>query len=168
MSRVDNAARDLLREFDVLAPPVDMEFLAERLDVQVLRSSMPSDVSGMLLRDGDTRAIGLNKSQSSARQRFTLAHEIGHLRLHRGRPLIVDSSIRVNLRDATSATATNREEIEANRFAAALLMPEDMVVEAASAADLTSIDDLQKHLAARFKVSPEAMGYRLVNLGITT
>lgn len=168
MSRVDNAARDLLAEFDVSSPAVDVHHLARQMGVQVVQTSMNQDVSGMLIRDDNVLTVGLNSNQVSRRQRFTLAHELGHLRLHRGRPLIVDSSIRVNLRDSASATATNREEMEANRFAAALLMPENMVREALASTVAAKPAQLQRELAELFDVSTEAMGYRLINLGITT
>lgn len=168
MSRVDNAARELLTEFEVLAPAVDVYDLARRMGVQVVQTPMNEDISGMLIRDDGVPTVGLNKQQAARRRRFTLAHELGHLRLHRGRPLIVDSLIRINLRDSTSATATNREEVEANRFAAALLMPEDMIRDALANTASGSPVQLQRELAHLFDVSTEAMGYRLINLGITT
>jgi Zn-dependent peptidase ImmA (M78 family) len=168
MSRVDSAASVLLDEMGINEPPVDVYVLAERLGVQVVRTNMNQDVSGMLLRDGDALTVGLNRRQAPQRQRFTLAHELGHLRLHRGRPLIVDSLVRVNLRDATSATATDREEIEANRFAASLLMPEAMIRAAVANAATGRPAPLQRQLAQLFDVSAEALGYRLINLGITT
>lgn len=168
MSRVDSAASELLAEAGVSEPPVDAYFLAKRLGVQVVHASMNQDVSGMLIRDGEALTVGLNSKQARQRQRFTLAHELGHLRLHRGRPLIVDSLVRVNLRDSTSATATDREEIEANRFAASLLMPEAMIRAAVANAATGRPVQLQRELAQLFDVSAEAMGYRLINLGITT
>ncbi len=66
-----------------------------------------------------------------------------------------------------SSQATDREEMEANRFAAALLMPEQMVVEAATAAPRDP-EELVRSLARRFKVIEAAMGYRLINLGLLT
>lgn len=168
MSRVDNAARDLLAEFGVGSPAVDVHALARQLGVQVVQTSMNEDVSGMLIREDRGLTVGLNSNQMYRRQRFTLAHELGHLRLHRGRPLIVDSSIRVDLRNSASGTATNREEMEANRFAAALLMPEDMVREALAGTAASTPVQLQRELAHLFDASTEAMGYRLINLGITT
>jgi Zn-dependent peptidase ImmA (M78 family) len=67
---------------------------------------------------------------------------------------------------------TNAEEIQANNFAANLLMPDDMVL--VHVTDLVrsngdiSRDDLIAQLAREFDVSIEAMGYRLINLGILT
>ncbi len=168
MKRVDSAAHDLLVRFDASGPPVAVYDLARAMDVEVVHTSMPDDMSGMLIRDNGARTVGLNNSQAKRRKRFTLAHELGHLVLHRGRPLIVDSSIRVNLRDSASATATDREEMEANRFAAALLMPEDAIREAVVATGAATPTQLQRELAVLFDVSGEAMGYRLINLGITT
>ncbi|ROR90939.1 ImmA/IrrE family metallo-endopeptidase [Nocardioides aurantiacus] len=168
MTRVDSAARELLETHGVSGPPVDVYELARQLEVAVVETTMGKDVSGMLIRDHGALTVGLNKRQVDKRKRFTLAHELGHLVLHRGRPLIVDSSIRYNLRDSTSATATNREEIEANRFAAALLMPEDAVRKAVQATQATTPEELQRKLGRIFEVSTEAMGYRLMNLGITT
>lgn len=168
MSRVDNAARELLEEFGVVAPPIDTFGLARSLGVVIVQSHMPEDVSGMLIREGASLTIGLNKDQQRNRQRFTVAHELGHLRLHRGRPLIVDSAVRVNMRDATSARATSREEMEANRFAASLLMPEHMVLGEVRKVGGADPDEMRRELAKRFNVSEEAMGYRLVNLGITS
>jgi Zn-dependent peptidase ImmA (M78 family) len=61
------------------------------------------------------------------RQRFTIGHELGHLTLHHGHDLILERLVRLNFRDATSSTANDEEEIEANHFAAELLMPHDFL-----------------------------------------
>ncbi|CAN5446895.1 hypothetical protein BH10ACT10_BH10ACT10_02310 [soil metagenome] len=168
MTRVDDNARNLLREVGQAGPPVDVEAIAEHLGIRVVKTKMDDDVSGMLIREADTVTVGLNSGQALNRRRFTLAHEIGHLRLHRGRALILDSAIRVNYRDAQSARATDREEMEANRFAAELLMPAHMVMDAVTRLGPGQIDYVKTKLADQFAVSPEAIGYRLVNLGITS
>ena len=168
MTRMDQEARRLLEEVGQAGPPVDVEAIADHLGMRVVKMKMDDDVSGMLIREGDIVTVGLNYGQGRNRHRFTLAHEIGHYRLHRGRALILDSSIRVNFRDAQSARATDREEMEANRFAAELLMPARLVMDAVSSLGLDRVDDVRQRLAEQFKVSPEAIGYRLVNLGITS
>ena len=57
--------------------------------------------------------------------------------------------------------------MDANAFAAVLLMPAKWVREAFNRQpfDLTEDDGLEK-LARKFKVSPQAMTYRLINLEI--
>lgn len=144
--------------------PVPVFDLIRAVSAQVVYERMGADVSGMTYRDGNRKVIGLNSAHHPRRQRFTAAHEVGHIVLHPGRPVTIDSSIQVNFRDTTSSLATDAEEIEANAFAAALLMPANTVVaEAKKLIDsgVRSRDKLVDLLAARFNVSPEAMGYRL-------
>jgi Zn-dependent peptidase ImmA (M78 family) len=151
----------------VTSAPIAVEAIAGARSVEVVKQRFPDgDVSGMLLREPEHVVIGVNSAHGVGRQRFTIAHELGHLELHRGRRLILDVPVRVDYRDRTSSLATDREEIEANRFAAALLMPEAMVISAAREADARVLEDLVPLLAKRFQVSIEAMSYRLINLGL--
>ena len=89
------------------------------------------------------------------------------IRLHEGRPLIVDKLVRVNLR-APKTMPSDAEEREANRFAAELLMPGEMVkaavVDFVGSHDIVSDRHLVRRLAEMFDVSQQAMEYRLVNL----
>lgn len=77
----------------------------------------------------------------------------------------VDGDFRVHWRDQGSSTGTNWKEIEANRFAAALLIPEFLLRK-----DLDTcrvIDrDMINQLASMYKVSRVAMQFRLINLGL--
>ncbi|WP_246763637.1 ImmA/IrrE family metallo-endopeptidase [Rhizobium sp. 007] len=107
--------------------------------------------------------IGVNSEQSKQRQRFTIAHEFGHYLLHEGLGAHVDREYRINFRDATSSQASSVLEIEANFFAANLLMPEDFLE--ADDAELAIDDDVQvAKLASRYGVSRHAMSLRLGKL----
>ncbi|WP_329176816.1 ImmA/IrrE family metallo-endopeptidase [Streptomyces sp. NBC_01477] len=161
----------MLAEAGQTGPPIAVERLAQHVGAVISRSSFDDgDVSGMLLRrDGEAPVIGVNDSHSDNRQRFTVAHEIGHLLLHPGREVVLDRPVRVNLRDKTSSTATDREEIEANAFAASLLMPQEAVRNEILRLDPSTRQDPDRctaALAAVFAVSPAAMGFRLMNLGL--
>lgn len=166
MAKADAEAARLLERFGITEPEIDPTVLAEKLDVLVVPQEMADDVSGMLLRRGEEKVIGVNQGHARVRRRFTVAHELGHLLLHRGRPLILDAGTRVNFRDSVSSLATDREEMEANRFAAALLAPEAMVRRAAREAQRATVEELVADLAGRFGMSGTAMNYRLLNLGI--
>jgi Zn-dependent peptidase ImmA (M78 family) len=155
------------------APPVRVERLAAHLGVVVSRSAFKDgDVSGMLIRqDGRAPIVGVNDVHSDRRQRFTIAHELGHFLLHPGREIVLDRPVRVNLRDKTSSMASDREEIEANSFAASLLMPADLVrseLQRLSAAVRQDPERCTGALAAIFDVSDSAMGFRLINLGLVS
>ncbi|KAA6222951.1 ImmA/IrrE family metallo-endopeptidase [Streptomyces albofaciens JCM 4342] len=171
--RAEQAAGRLLAEAGEVVAPVDVERLAAHLGVVLSRSTFKDgDVSGMLVRqDGRSPVVGVNDAHSAHRQRFTIAHEFGHLLLHPGREVVLDRPVRVNLRDKTSSTATDREEIEANAFAASLLMPADLVrseLQRLPAVVRQDPDRSAAALAARFEVSDSAMGFRLINLGLVS
>lgn len=92
--------------------------------------------------------------ENYTRQRFTIAHELGHKVLHG-----VEKD-RETPPDFMS-DSHDPDEVEANRFAAELLMPEDYV---RAAVDVRGIKNLAK-LAGLFLVSTGAMKWRLTNLG---
>lgn len=166
MARADLAARQLLDQLGCVKPPVHPQKIAELLGALVVDTEMSPTLSGMLVREPGRLLVGVNKSHHERRKRFTIAHELGHLRLHKGRALIMDSDVRVNLRDSVSSLATDREEIEANRFAAALLMPEHMVRSEIGCESFSTARQLVERLSGAFEVSATAMNYRLVNLGV--
>jgi len=174
MRSADQEADRLLKEYRVHEPPVPVGDIARGEGAQIARDRFEGNESGFILRDGKTTIIGVNTLTSRRRQRFTIAHELGHLLLHEGKPLIVDHSIRVNFRNDVSSMATDDEEIEANAFAAALLMPRNLILnnlkayitKVAQRSESISREDLIAQLAREFDVSAEAVGYRLMNLGI--
>jgi Zn-dependent peptidase ImmA (M78 family) len=111
--------------------------------------------------------IAVNSTHAAVRRRFSIAHEIGHLELHQGRPIIVDHLVRgrVNMRDERSSLATSREEIEANGFAAALFMPADWLNADLEGSLGESAGRRVESLAKGYDVSTQALEWRLVNLG---
>jgi Zn-dependent peptidase ImmA (M78 family) len=169
MGKAETEATRLLAETgQSTKAPIDIEAIARHLRAQVVEEKLDRSVSGMLYRDGDQVVIGVNSAHVDRRRRFTVAHEIGHLVLHKGRPLVLDH-VRVNFRDANSSTASDLEEIQANAFAAEVLMPRDQVIASAKRLleDRTATDAaILKYLAQGFDVSDQAMEYRLINLGL--
>jgi Zn-dependent peptidase ImmA (M78 family) len=163
-------AQAVLEAAGVQRPPVPVESIARQLGARLSYEPFDGNVSGLLYRDGDQVVIGVNTLHPEVRQRFTVAHELGHWKLHPGKRVFLDHLVRVDLRDGLSAEATDRQEIQANGFAAELLMPRDMIVREVAHHGLArspiGVDQLVEELAAVFQVSRQAMEYRLVNLGI--
>jgi Zn-dependent peptidase ImmA (M78 family) len=171
MNKGERKADETLKRLGLTIPPVDVEEVARRSDAEVRFRKLDGDIAGLLLRSDDMVIIGVNADQPKVRQRFTIAHELGHYLMHKGRPTIVETlqRARVNWRDGTSSQATDLEEIEANQFAAALLMPRVLI-------EKYYFDLLKKGLdadaavdplARRFEVSAQAMRFRLANLALT-
>jgi predicted transcriptional regulator len=77
-----------------------------------------------------------------------------------------DAAAAVRRRDGTSSLAIDPLEIEANRFAAEILMPYDMMWSDLARADFDyeNVEEV-KPLARRYIVSPQAMLHRVANIG---
>jgi Zn-dependent peptidase ImmA (M78 family) len=167
-ARIRVEVNRLLAKYQVDSAPVPVEKIARGEGLRIVKQSLERDIDGFLLRSSGIKFIGVNQFHAKTRQRFTIAHELGHALLHEGEELHVDRGFRINYRDAESALATNIEEIESNTFAAWLLMPAPFLTPQVRSAHL-DIDDDQAvvSLARRYDVSAQAMTHRLVNLATT-
>lgn len=153
--------------------PIDLERAATALKVALKYEPFDEDLSGVLVKGGNRVVIGVNSTHAVRRQRFTVAHELGHFVLGHAGEVFVDKTLRhqtmVIRRDGKSSLGVDTEEIEANRFAAELLMPPKLVSEQVSKriAKRAHIapEEMISELADVFQVSQQAMEIRLTNLG---
>lgn len=140
--------------------PVPPERIARAMGIDVhAEFGLPGDISGMVEYEHGRPVIRYDMTEPPVRQRFTIAHEIGHLALGHL------SDGRTRFRDPASNFSTGSsspEEREANAFAAQMLMPENVL---RFAVTTKGIQDVSR-LANLFNVSQVAMGYRLRNLGL--
>lgn len=155
------AARGVLKEHGVASAPVPVERIARHLGVRVQYAPLDNDLSGMAhIREGVV-IVGVNSLHAPNRQRFTLAHELGHVVLHRE---ILEDNVhvdRVLLRDRDSSAGLYREEIEANAFASELLMPAAFLDAMLGGRQVILDDDEEiSTLAKKFRVSESAMRFR--------
>lgn len=160
---INTKVRQLLAKHSANSTPVNVYRIIENEGISLSLEEMDDDHSGVLLVENGIAAIAVNSTHHPHRQRFSAAHELGHYILHsRGRDrLFVDKAYR---RSLVSSSGTDTDEIEANRFAAALLMPENLIRQSIGDNTITDLD-ISK-LALKFQVSEQAMTLRLVNLGL--
>jgi Zn-dependent peptidase ImmA (M78 family) len=164
-ARIRREVLNLMRSANVVSPPVPIEKIAKMLGARVVATNFNNEISGLLVRRGSETVIGVAKEQSKTRQRFTIAHEIGHLVLHDREEVHVDREFRVRLRSQVSSAAVDVDEIEANAFAAGLLMPESFLRHDVKKLSVDFDDATQvEALAERYCVSAQAMTFRLLNL----
>lgn len=162
----------LLSKHGVSGPPIPVREIAVAEGLHVLESSIRGDVSGALVRTNGVAAIAVNVNHHSNRQRFTIGHELAHYLLnHEGEQEHFDWQFTVLRRDEKSSEATDTREIEANFFAANLLMPKEFLrKDVAQLARFNGEPDLGeddiRSLARRYEVSRLAMTYRLVSLSL--
>lgn len=142
---------------------------AQGLEVSDLATAIErgfgADVAVMQLADGfdglaasseSSHVVIVGTSQVPARQRFTLAHELGHLLAGDDHGVHLDKDIfdKAQQRDLT--------EMRANAFAAGLLMPEARLRAAVARTGLREGEFAS--LACDLLVSPSTLAYRLQKL----
>lgn len=161
------AARKVLDQFGSKIPvPIDAILKAHGIEVFADNEMAPT-VSGILMIKKDRVGAMVNHTHPEARKRFTLAHELGHYLLHRRNTNLFVDEVAVLYRSGYSDTGTGRMEVEANVFAAELLMPEKVLREhLKSDPSVAQSDEAIRKLARRYDVSSAAMKYRLRQLKI--
>lgn len=144
--------------------PVDIARLTKELGVEYVEKPMGPEESGKIQRVGPGYRITVNSTEGPQRRRFTAAHELGHYLLHRD--MVSERGHLDRLFSSGSSGVGDfinpMHEVQANRFAAELLMPSERVRREAETSDDVSV------LARRFGVSPAAMRVRLESLGLLT
>ncbi|MFA5565088.1 MAG: ImmA/IrrE family metallo-endopeptidase [Acidimicrobiia bacterium] len=118
ISQIEEKAQELLakhfgRQFE---PPIKVEDLLHRLRGSIeVRYTEEADPESLRIKDDGSFTVFLPINTSYRRDRFTIAHELGHLVLHY--PHAEETK-------AYRRYGQSRQETEANAFAGALLMPE--------------------------------------------
>lgn len=134
---------------------IDVVNIANKLGFEVSQAKFDGDISGMVKNSKESKQIFINNQDIATRQRFTIAHEIGHILLHHDN-LDVDFDVV----DYRNNGISSRKENEADSFAASLLIP---TIRAKRV--WTFFEDVDD-FAEEFKVSKMAASIRLRNLGL--
>jgi Zn-dependent peptidase ImmA (M78 family) len=159
-------------------PPIDIYAIAKELGCDISYISESTEIVGEIKVSAGQPTIIINKTNNYTvtRERFTIAHEIGHLCLH-----IAPKGKHAYGGFADTGESLKRSafwdarEYEANTFAAQLLMPKDLIIEYGQEIvdeyirefeHKMPFTDLVQELAQQFEVSRQAMEYRLKNLGV--
>lgn len=151
IARPDPIILCIIKTLKITQPPILLKNIITHLkkdhDLSVYSWDFGDNIDGIQTTEGNTTTIAYNKTKHPHRQRFTVAHEIGHLLLGHTKddiPIDFDSS--------------DPEEIEANKFAAELLMPLAMLKQ-----DITAGHKKPQLLASRYCVCEESMWWRVLD-----
>lgn len=168
IKKARDRARQLISDMQIGEPAVQVEKIVADLGLDVRYSSMDNEISGMIYFEDGRTIVGVNSRHSKNRQRFTLAHECGHYLLHRDKivgSVHVDKIYPGLLRSDVSARGVDPIEIEANQFAAELLVPEKfLIAEIRHVAFDIEDDTFIDFLCKKFRVSAQMMTNCLSNL----
>jgi Zn-dependent peptidase ImmA (M78 family) len=171
LSKVKQAARKILGRYGY-SVPIDIEAIVKAEGILLQKENLEAEVSGMLVIKEKQTVIAINEKHALTRQRFTIAHEFGHYVLHKNLSNVFFDESLVFFRDQESANGTKYQEIEANNFAAELLMPEALLKKHLALKPLDAFDEADNsgicQLAQEFGVSTQALTIRLTKLGLIT
>ncbi len=159
LSLAGNAARKLVRSLAIRdAADLDVELVAAHCGAYVVYRRL-TGAEGHLLRTGDTALIVVDSAarMQAAKWRFVIAHELGHFLRHPE----LDQMKLCTRAQLSGWYRKSGHELEANHFAAELLMPESLVVPLCDR-NRPSLHDVGE-LAEKFRVSLSAAAIRFVS-----
>ena len=158
-SHANRVAQKLLIDAEQANPPIDINVILQSLGINLLPYDFPEKVSAVLLKDHNMLVVGVNKTHHPNRQRFSIAHEIGHYSLGHYRDIFIDmEAISQGRFDICDEQHNKVQEQEANHFAGELLIPSSMLKKDFS--DMGNVDQI----ARAYRVSKEALWIKLLKL----
>ena len=169
---IEETVSGLLKRHQIYGAPVPVDRIATEEGLPIIEHALQGEVSGALISSNGVSAIAVNSAHHLNRRRFTIAHELAHSKLcHKGDQDHIDWKFTVLRRDGKSSEASDVQEIEANMFAANLLMPreflsKDLKLQAGSNGEVELSNEQLSALARKYQVSETAMNFRLINLGL--
>lgn len=153
-TKAENEALDILDTFGIDSPPIPLFEIVAAYGLNITYAKFTkvphgNEIAGFI--DLERNKIVVNADDPPTRQRFTIAHELGHYILHKK---FVENKKKytVLLRKPLKDLDYSPEEKEANCFAATLLVPKKL---------LQNYKDLPASISASlFAVSGDVMKYR--------
>lgn len=154
----------VLANLKVNKPNINLKRIARSLGATIKYVPLDDKLSGSIFIDGNSAKIAVNSFHHPNRQRFTIAHEIGHLVLHSQEfqnTIHVDKKFQM-YRNENASRGTDRLEIQANSFASELLMPAFLLEKVVGNMQIDMDEDgTIEELANKFQVSTTAFRFRL-------
>lgn len=169
-------ASDLLKYLNIDCAPIDIKTILRKDLNIVIKDDIEWDklaLDGSVYLKNGYPEIWINITMPEYRQNFTLAHELGHI-INDILPNIeyyANSAIKDNYATLYRGKNINFMEKRANNFAVNFLMPTKLITKEAKELSKTSafkeltLQQVIQRMADRFRVSFEAMKWRLINLG---
>lgn len=163
------AAKEIVNSYNYTKKklPINIRKIMADKGIIVKDIELPDKISGVLDTRGEQPIVLIQKEHGEKRKRFSLAHELGHFILNSS-PRSIYLDRHTYFRSNLSSSGIDTEEKKANRFAAELLMPSDILWEILSKdmPDLIDAEETEglkalKELAKKFEVSIAALTIKI-------
>ena len=158
---INSLAEDVLSAYNISVPIGNIDEIVEKLGGTIQKEAFFSD--GAVEKEGNGFKIIVSPFQDEKRERFTIAHELGHLFLHMG--YRTNNELWEKQENNIYHRIGNSEkEYQANEFAAAFFMPATEYLSVLNKVAEGNMVDTSK-IAEYFNVSIEAAANRGKFLG---
>ena len=151
----------------------------QNIELNELCYDLHDEVLGEIKKENGKYKINIQGYDFNYRRRFTMAHELGHYKLHKD--LLDDEGLDDGLSYETmyrkNAKISSNQETQANKYAIDMLVPKELIIsivkELNKIKEIPGIIDengqannlnLIEYLSNRFEVSKIALGFRLNQL----
>ena len=171
--QIEMTADNMLNQHEFYNEPYSgIDFMIEscNIDLIPLKNVTNKNLLGVYGYNGQKRIIACNTKISRERILFTKAHELGHF--------VLEHELKNDIVTESTIKTKDPQETEANVFAAALLMPKQLIIELLEDLDYDfdkGIDTLDEYkrksiindVCTRFRTSKQSAYFRLKNLSKT-
>lgn len=163
-----NLAKKISSSFLTLKAPIKIEEILKEFKITIMENDFPEDskIDALLIRKGENAFIVLNENKPKRRQRFSLAHELGHFLMHGNDELYLDKNITETFIFTRTADKKDDNELEANYFAAELLMPSNLIERDFPNYYIQDPENFISKMAEDYEVSEPALTYKLKELSL--
>jgi len=153
----------IVTHFPDIAAPIPLRPIAEAVGIVEIIAQKTGSFEGVLVTNSakSTGSIAYNEASSPERSRFTIAHELGHFLM----PLHGENAqcAKSDMGGLTTQDSNRAREVEANRFAAELLMPKKLFLRDMRRLGGPEVEHVKK-MAGDYEVSKEAAARRYTDL----
>lgn len=153
----DRSPKEIIDQYTNLAP-VNVERIVNDFGIKIMYAELGDNVSGAIKKDNlfggnSGYVILVNQADPKSRQRFTIAHELAHYLLHKefiGDGIKEDTLYR--------STLSNPMEKQANKVAANILMPRQLIKDL-----MSQYNNNIKNVAKKLQVSLQTLEIQLAS-----
>ena len=125
---INEIAEIIIETLDINIPIDSLDKIVTNLGGKIIRKYELDGADGKVYRDGERFVIEIPMIDNKCREKFTIAHELGHLFLHMG--YAIDEKLWEKNKDKVYLRKEVGEmEYQAHEFAAAFLMPREIFFE---------------------------------------
>lgn len=148
---------ELIYEYNLnIEEAIDIENLISKMNIRLVTTELEEGILGASKVEGLKRLIVISsRVYNEEQKRFTLAHELGHILIHRGTHYF-------SKEEFTTISTSKQKEDEADRFAVELLLPSKIIRNIIRKDDINF--ELIKQIAQKYKTSLTCTAIRVAEL----